>query len=354
MKRKINKIVKYILFDTFLYAIIVCFIALILNVFGYVFLKWFYNLSIILVVIGIIAGTIQLINEATSRKKLKVLLNIFLVIIEIIIIIPIVCIYFLFQDYEEIAYKDGNKMVKETHSFLFSNWINYYNYENIFVRKKQERIYEAHDDYIGEYLYTYYYNENGKLIKTDDPYYSNTTIYDEQIKANKSVIQNEVEKEEVVEDEQIEVLYEKKIDDKTSIRLVVKDYILAQRSLIGIQKTIDGGITWEEQLETTDKVMTIHNGAKFTFVNENIGFINDFGLAGTTGDKRQLLVTTNGGKSFKQVIIKSEQLSKNLYIDDVPYIQNNILKVNAHIQNNSNKESIVLYSRDDGVTWEKE
>ena len=34
------------------------------------------------------------------------------------------------------------------------------------------------------------------------------------------------------------------------------------------------------------------------FIDENIGFINDLGLAGTNGENRELLVTVDGGKNL--------------------------------------------------------
>ncbi len=179
MKIKIESACKYILFDIFLYVVVFLSINIILYIFGYVFLNWFMNLNVILIFIGIIIGAIQFINKAIKKKKTKIILGIIFVLIEINIIFPITFLYFLLQDYEEIVYIENKKMVKETHSVLFSNWITYYDYENIFVRKQQKRIFEAHDDCIGEYLYTNYYDESGNLIKTNDAYYRNSEIYSE-------------------------------------------------------------------------------------------------------------------------------------------------------------------------------
>ncbi len=73
----------------------------------------------------------------------------------------------MFVDKESIVVKNNDTMVEESHSFLLSNWKNYYDYENIFVRKNVIRIYEAYDDSLGEYLYTNYYDANGIFIKTE-------------------------------------------------------------------------------------------------------------------------------------------------------------------------------------------
>ena len=74
-----------------------------------------------------------------------------------------------------------------------------------------------------------------------------------------------------------EILYEKKFDENKAIRVVCRDYILVQRSLVVFEKTYDGGVTWVEQSENEDKFVQIHNGAKFVFINEDVGFINDYG-----------------------------------------------------------------------------
>lgn len=55
-------------------------------------------------------------------------------------------------------------MVKETHSFLTFNWINYYDYKNIFIRRKQVRIHESHNNYIGDYMGTIYYDGKGNIV----------------------------------------------------------------------------------------------------------------------------------------------------------------------------------------------
>lgn len=147
------------------------------------------------------------------------------------------------------------------------------------------------------------------------------------------------------------IFYEKKISDNIIIRVVSKGHILAQRCLIGIEKSVDGGNTWEEQIENADGFIQIHNDSKFVFLDKNIGFINDPGLAGTNGDNRGLLVTTDGGKTFKNAIIEASDLEDVLYIEDVPYMENNILKFKAYVMENSEKKYHYFYSEDNGLNW---
>lgn len=148
-----------------------------------------------------------------------------------------------------------------------------------------------------------------------------------------------------------EIFYEKKIGDNIIIRVVSKGHIMAQRCLIGIEKSVDGGDTWEEQLENVDGFIQIHNESKFVFINENVGFINDLGLVGTNGENKGLLVTIDGGKTFKNATIEASDLEDNLYIEDVPYMENNALKIKAYITENSEKKYYYFYSEDNGLNW---
>ena len=203
------------------------------------------------------------------------------------------------------------------------------------------------------------YDENGKVIAIIEDDNNSTSI--ENNENEETFVDNEesnVEKVDLLSEEEkkAEVLYEKKIDELTSIRIVYIDSILAQRSLIGIQKTTDGAKTWKNQLQMSDRYLTIHNGAKYVFLDENIGFINDQGLAGTNGDNRELLVTIDGGKTFVNAnIIKPDSImAENLFVDDIPYIEDNILKVKVYTidyHDWQDKTYYEFYSDDNGLNW---
>ena len=158
-----KKILKSILFWDVIFLLIMFLISFILGLYNYQFLSWIKYLIIIICFIGIIIGTIQVL-----RKKKKLCFIICVLEFFIIIILSFLLVLYYSCNVEEIVIKDDIKMIKETHSVLLSNWINYYDYENIFVRSKQVKIYEAHDDYIGGYLYTIYYDEDGNVIKREE------------------------------------------------------------------------------------------------------------------------------------------------------------------------------------------
>lgn len=153
-----------------------------------------------------------------------------------------------------------------------------------------------------------------------------------------------------------DILYQKNFDENNIIRVVYKGAILGQRYVIQIEKSNDNGNTWINQLEMYDGYMQVHNNSKFIFIDNNIGFINDPGLVGTNNEYNKLLVTIDGGRNFIEAnIIHPEFITEeNLLISDVPYIENNLLKLKIYTIN-YNKNPIEayyqFYSQDNGLTW---
>ena len=318
-----------------------------------------YNLSII-IIIGLITGTIQLF-----RKKGKIVRSIIIAMcIGIIIIVwffwPFILLGLAFSyTPEHVVEKENKKYVAHVNSWLDTD-VEYYDYINFFlmgnVIRIQEYYYNVGKDVLADNTKKWipaeinYYDENGKLIKDGSKENKKPTIVEDDKELN-------IEKNEEEKVKQEDVLYEKKINDLSYIRVVYLDSILGQRMIINIQKTLDGGKTWENQLQMNDRYLTINNGADFIFLDENIGFINDNGLAGTFGKNRKLLVTTDGGKNFTNSnIIKPDTIeAENFFIDDIPYIEDNILKVKVYIieYDNGYQEKVYydFYSEDDGLNW---
>ena len=65
-----------------------------------------------------------------------------------------------------IVNKNGTTMVEEKPNFSFTNWTNYYEYQNIFVRKNIVRIHEEYGQSSRERISIDYYDENGNLIES--------------------------------------------------------------------------------------------------------------------------------------------------------------------------------------------
>lgn len=180
-------------------------------------------------------------------------------------------------------------------------------------------------------------NIASNIIDTNNEKIANTIYEDSNVKEN-------------------DILYEKKFDENNIIRIIYKGAILGQKSIIEIKKSNDNGKTWINQLETSDGYMQVHNNSKFVFIDNNIGFINDSGLTGTNNEYSALLVTVDGGKNFVESnIINPEFIQEeNLIIKDVPYMEDNLLKLKLYTINynkNPRETYYQFYSQDNGLSW---
>lgn len=362
---------KYVLTYVILYTLIFIIVKLILNALGIEFLNWVYNVWIVTTIVGILIGIIQVIVKTKNKyDKIKIIICCTCAIGLIAMFWQIFAFFYIaFLPPEHIVKKDGKKMVGYVNAFLRTN-VDYYEYYNVFFRSYTISIEEDYgkggfDPLDEKYKYTHevketrYYDKNGKVIKTipnnekEDIGTENNRVnnknnnYDFSDNDTRSNTSSETSTEK-------SVLYEKIIDKKRRIRVVNLGAILAQRSVIDIEKSTDGGKTYMGQ---TKGGITIHNGAEFTFIDENIGFINDPGLAGTDGENKGFLVTTDGGKTFNDAnIIHPDSIEeKNLLVKGVPYIEDGKLKVVIYTLNHRKNPERTYYefiSNDNGVSWE--
>lgn len=282
----------------------------------------------------------------------------------------IALIYIAYLPTEYVTKKDNREMVGYVKAFLRTE-VDYYDYYNMFLRGKHIRIIDDYGkggfdpldekmDYKHEIIKSTYYDKNGKVINTIDNTKHNTVIVDSNNKIdtnNNFTSSYEYDHNKTPSDVSKEdILYEKDINENKKIRVVYVESILAQRSIIRIEKTEDGGKTWLSVHETSDDYIQIHNGADFAFIDENIGFINDYGLAGTDGENRGLMVTNNGGKAFEDanIIHPNNIEERNLFIKGVPYEKNGTLKVQIYTINHSKDPERTYYefiSKDKGKNW---
>lgn len=365
MKEVFNKVKTSILFYAIIASILFIILCFTLKYFDLRFRPYIFFYAPIILMIFVVIGIFQIIRKKGKIFKfIYILLSSFWLSVSIILSCALTFFMTLYYGGEHIVEKDNKKYVA-CHSGFTHVEVDYYNYINAFLVGNKVIFEENYgrgafcpfDGNHNEYkpIETTYYDEDGKVIKVIEENVDDEAVEEEKKDNIIATIEEKI-KEEIVKRENI--LYEKVIDDKTIIRVVYKDSVLAQRSLIGISKTTDGGNTWEEQIQYETNCLQIHNGSKFIFLNENIGFINDPGQAGTNGDNRSLLVTLNGGQTFsKSNFIKPNNLKdKDLFIDDVPYIENNILKVKVYTVNynpNSYLERTYydFYSEDNGLNW---
>ena len=330
----INKIKDKLLIYSLIYLCLFVIFWFILNALNYEYLQWFKIFSVLLIIIGIMIGTVITIRNSKYEEKDKFLLYCVYLAIELIIsfiVILIISFPLLYQT-EKIVKKDGILYIEEKYSFLLSNYINYYKFSNIIFRTKKVSIYKSYNNSLSddEYLNITYYDDEGKVIK-------------EETKEDVSIDNLETSPDD------LEVLYTKKIDQNISFRILRVDYILNGRSLVYVEKSSDGGKTFVNNLETTDKFLTVNNEASYKFLNEFIGFINN---NNSTLENKGLIVTRDGGETFEDVIFKIDEVDY-LYLDGMPYFEDNNLKLNGKLYLSNNPENITLISYDNGLSWEK-
>ena len=330
----ISKIKDKLLIYSLIYLCLFVIFWFILNALNYEYLQWFKIFSVLLIIIGIMIGTVITIRNSKYEEKDKFLLYCVYLAIELIIsfiVILIISFPLLYQT-EKIVKKDGILYIEEKYSFLLSNYINYYKFSNIIFRTKKVSIYKSYNNSLSddEYLKTTYYDDEGKVIK-------------EETKEDVSIDNLETSPDD------LEVLYTKKIDQNISFRILRVDYILNGRSLVYVEKSSDGGKTFVNNLETTDKFLTVNNEASYKFLNEFIGFINN---NNSTLENKGLIVTRDGGETFEDVIFKIDEVDY-LYLDGMPYFEDNNLKLNGKLYLSNNPENITLISYDNGLSWEK-
>ncbi len=378
MNKNKEKIKFNILLFTIIYTTIFIITKLIINAYGMEFMRCVYNFTICFVILGFIAGMVQAIIRA-NEKSTKICIAICLACITFFLaIFGAFYIAFLPSEHivaEHLLKKDKKQMVGYVRAFLRTE-VDYYEYYNVFFRSKYKSIvddygkggfnpFEEKLGYKHEVLETRLYDKEGKVIYTHNYNMkpnvtvidSNNNIININDKTNyESDITNYDYNKMPSNISEENILYQKDINENKKIRVAYLESILAQRSTIRIEKTEDGGKTWLSVHETSDNYITIHNGAEFVFIDENIGFINDHGLAGTDGENRGLMVTNNGGKTFEDVnIIHPDNIEeRNLFVKGVPYEENGILKVQIYTINHNKDPEKTYYefvSKDKGKNW---
>lgn len=130
------------------------------------------------------------------------------------------------------------------------------------------------------------------------------------------------------------------------------DYSLGQRMIIGVEKSNNNGKSFEK---VTEEMVEVSLEAKFEFLNENLGFIIDTGYLDRNRNFKGLLVTNDGGITFKQAEITCDNENIDLIsIKKMPYYENGKLRLECSVYIADHNESLIYYSSDNGNTWDNE
>ena len=148
-----------------------------------------------------------------------------------------------------------------------------------------------------------------------------------------------------------DVLYTEKFGN-TVLNVKRYDYSLGQRMIVGVEKSNNNGKNFEQ---ITKEMVEVSLDAKFKFLNENLGFIIDTGYLDRNRNFKGLLVTSDGGITFKQAMITYNNENVDLInIDKMPYYEDDKLKLECSVYNIDHSENLIYYSTDDGKTWDCE
>lgn len=148
-----------------------------------------------------------------------------------------------------------------------------------------------------------------------------------------------------------DILYTKKINNNV-LQVRRYDYSLGQRMVIGVEKSNNNGKSFEK---VTEEMVEVSLEAKFEFLDENLGFIIDTGYLDRNKNFKGLLVTDDGGITFRQAEITYDNENIDLIsIEKMPYYENDKLKLECSVYIIDHNENLVYYSTDNGNTWYNE
>lgn len=148
-----------------------------------------------------------------------------------------------------------------------------------------------------------------------------------------------------------DILYTKKINNNV-LQVRRYDYSLGQRMIVGVEKSNNNGKSFEK---ITEEMFEVSLEAKFEFLDENLGFIIDTGYLDRNRNFKGLLVTNDGGITFKQAEITYNNENVDLIsIEKMPYYENDKLKLECSVYIIDHNENLVYYSTDNGNTWYNE
>lgn len=133
------------------------------------------------------------------------------------------------------------------------------------------------------------------------------------------------------------------------------DYSLGQNQIVGVQKSVNKGKTFEN---ITEENIIVSMEPKFIFLNEKLGFAISKSNLTKNNDYMGVKVTKDGGKTFIDGKINYDNPNiEILTVEDVPYYDNNELKLKCSIyqvkEDHTGYEDVelIFISVDDGLTW---
>ena len=328
-----------------IYVILYFICYIILDYYNYTYFGIIKYISMIIVLLTIVLGIVSIYK---TKKKEKVKLFTSYIFIEVVTVILLFLVLGYFLDSTDSVVNLYNKKMVEVRSRLFaSDTVLYYDYINPFVRGNTLRKKMYYDKKISkeDYLKTEFFLDNGNVLKT----------YSQNIEEEIEVmdVKNGSYGYTTIKSFLSSILDEERFNKTDIIRVRVIDTALAGKDVIIVEKSTDNGISFKNILENEDKYLIVNRGYNVTFVNEKIGFIFDLGLLGKDDRYKKFLVTTDGGKSFRNVFITINGYGDldYYYINNMPYLKEEKLVLDVSVPDGNDLKDIELISNDDGLTF---
>ncbi len=146
--------------------------------------------------------------------------------------------------------------------------------------------------------------------------------------------------------------------DNIKLRFERYDYVLGQNQVVGVQKSTNHGKDYEDM---TKEGLTVSLKPLFVFLSKDLGFAIAKPNLTQSNDYAGFYVTQDGGKTFVNAKINYENPNIDiLTVEDVPYYDNNTLKVKCSIyqinaEGNGYEDVILTFiSNDNGLNWDLE
>lgn len=138
---------KSILFYTGIFIIFFIAVHFLLYLFHLTFVNVIKIYSYILILIGIVAGSVQLIVNDEDKIINKIVYSSLVIFIELFIFIPFISIYLLLIYQDEYIINIGSQtMVKTIHYKAESTTASYYQYHGFFIRDTNKSFTEIYEE----------------------------------------------------------------------------------------------------------------------------------------------------------------------------------------------------------------
>ena len=341
-----KNLLKSPLFYGVIYVILYFVGYLVLAHYNYTYFGIIKSVSIIIILITIVL-TIISIYKTKKEKRIKLFTSYIFIEVVTVILFFLVLGYFI-GDRDSVVTLYNKRLVESRSRFLKSNTVSYYDYINPFVRGDIVRKKMHYDKEISKenYSMTEFFDDEGDLIN-----YTYSQNIEEEIEVMD--VKNGSHSSTTIENFLESIIEESRFNKTDIIRVRVIDTALAGKDIIVVEKSTNNGLNFKNIIKNDDKFILVNRGCDVTFVNEKIGFIFDLGLLGKDDRYKKFLVTTDGGKTFKDVSITINGYGDldYYYINNMPYLKEDKLVLDVSVPDGNNLKDIELVSNDDGLTF---